>query len=131
MDKGEIEKAVKEAEKFAEEDKKQKESAEVKNNAEHMLFQSEKTLNDLGEKITEEEKQPVRDAIENLRAVAGSDNIEAIKAATEELQKKFYDISAKIYQQDHQNPDDADNYQDAPDDESGEDYVNTEFKDEE
>ena len=133
MDKSEIDKAVKEAEKFAEEDKKQKEKAEIKNNAEHMLFQSEKTLNDLGEKITEEEKQPVRDAIEKLRAVSGSEDIESIKAATEELQKKFYDISAKIYQQDHQNPDDQANYEQDNNDDNpdGGDYVNTEFKDEE
>jgi molecular chaperone DnaK len=131
MDKSEIDKAVKEAERFAEDDKKQKEKAEIKNNAEHMLFQSEKTLNDLGEKITEEEKQPVRDAIEKLRVVSGSEDMEAIKAATDELQKKFYDISAKIYQQDHQNPDDQSNYEQADSDDNGDDFVNTEFKDEE
>jgi molecular chaperone DnaK len=131
MDKSDIDKAVKEAEKFAEEDKKMKEKAEIKNTAEHMLFQSEKTLNDLGEKITEEEKQPVRESIEKLRAVVGSEDIEAIKAATDELQKKFYEISAKIYQQDHQNPDDQANYQENNDNNEDGDYVNTEFKDEE
>ena len=131
MDKTQIDKAVKDAEKFAEEDKKMKEKAEIKNTAEHMLFQSEKTLSDLGEKITEEEKQPIRDSIESLRAIIGSEDTDAIKAATDELQKKFYDISAKIYQQDNQDPNDPSNYQDNAADADGDDYVNTEFNDEE
>ena len=135
MDKSDIDKAVKDAEKFAEEDRKLREQTEIKNTAEHMLFQSEKTLNDLGEKITEEEKQPVRDSIENLRAIMGSEDTDAIKAATDELQKKFYDISAKIYQQDHQDPNDQSNYENGENNENNADeddgYVNTEFKDEE
>ncbi|MCL2815197.1 MAG: molecular chaperone DnaK [Oscillospiraceae bacterium] len=133
MDKGEIERAVKDAEKFAEEDKKMKEKVETKNNAEHIIFQSEKTLNDLGDKVTEEEKQPVKDAIERLRAVVNSEDIETIKAATDELQKKFYDISAKLYQNNNTDPNDPSNYQDGGEnDGNGDDdgFVNTEFKDE-
>ncbi|MCL1859733.1 MAG: molecular chaperone DnaK [Oscillospiraceae bacterium] len=145
MDKSEIDKAVKDAERFAEEDKKQKEKVEIKNNAENIIFQSEKTLNDLGEKITEDEKQPVREAIERLRGIVNSEDTESIKAATDELQKKFYDISAKLYQKDNVNPNDQSNYQN--DDGGGDDdgnnfddynngggndeYVDTEFKDEE
>ena len=139
MDKSEIEKAVKDAEKFAEEDKKMKEKVETKNNADHIIFQSEKTLTDLGDKVTEEEKQPVRDAIERLRSVVDSEDIEVIKAATDELQKKFYDISAKLYQNNNTDPNDPSNYQDGGDNDNfdgggeGNDndgYVNTEFKDE-
>jgi len=143
MDKSEIDKAVKDAEKFAEEDKRLKEKVETKNNAEHIIFQSEKTLADLGDKVTEEEKQPVKEAIEKLRSVVNSEDIEAIKAATDELQKKFYDISAKLYQNNQTDPNDPSNYQDADggsDDFGGGDdsdgggdddgYVNTEFKDE-
>ena len=136
MDKGEIEKAVKDAEKFAEEDKKMKEKVETKNNAEHIIFQSEKTLNDLGDKVTEDEKQPVKDAIERLRSVVDSEDIEAIKTATDELQKKFYDISAKLYQNNNTDPNDPSNYQDGGGDggfggnDNDDGFVNTEFKDE-
>jgi len=132
MDKSEIERAVKDAEKFAEEDKKMKEKVETKNNAEHIIFQSEKTLNDLGDKVTEAEKQPVREAIERLRAVVNSEDIESIKAATDELQKKFYDISAKLYQNNNTDPNDPSNYQDGGNsdgDSGGDGYVNTEFTD--
>ena len=98
MSKEDIEKAVKEAEKFAEEDKKQKEAVEVKNNAEHMIFQTEKTLNDLGDKVTEADKAPVNEAIEKLKATIQGGNTEAIKADTEALQKAFYPIAEKLYQ---------------------------------
>ena len=98
MSKEDIEKAVKEAEKFAEEDKKQKEAVEVKNNAEHMIFQTEKTLTDLGDKVTDADKAPVNEAIEKLKATIQGGNTEAIKADTEALQKAFYPIAEKIYQ---------------------------------
>jgi molecular chaperone DnaK len=136
MDKSQIDQAIKDAEKFAEEDRRMKEKVEIKNNAEHIIFQSEKTLDDLGEKVTDDEKQPVRDAIEKLRGVVNSEDTDAIKNATDELQKKFYDISAKLYQNSNVDPNDASNYQDAPEEnfdgggnqEGGDDgYVNTEF----
>jgi len=134
MDKTAIEKAIKDAERFAEEDKKAKEKVETKNNAENIIFQSEKTLNDLGDKVTEDEKQPVKDAIQKLRAVVNSDDIEAIKIATDELQKKFYDISAKLYQNNQTDPNDPSNYQDnqngGNNGSGNDDYINTDFKDE-
>ena len=98
MSKEDIEKAVHEAEKFAEEDKKQKESVEVKNMAENTIFQTEKTLNDLGSKVSDSEKAPVNDAIAKLRETIKSGNTDAIKADTEALQKAFYPIAEKLYQ---------------------------------
>ncbi len=98
MSKEDIEKAVKEAEKFAEEDKKQKEAVETKNTAEHMIFQTEKSLADLGDKVTEADKAPVNEAIEKLKATIATGDTEAIKADTEALQKAFYPIAEKLYQ---------------------------------
>ena len=98
MSKEDIEKAVKEAERFAEEDKKQKEAVEVKNNAEHMIFQTEKTLSDLGDKVSDTDKAPVNEAIEKLKSTVQGGNTEAIKADTEALQKAFYPIAEKLYQ---------------------------------
>ena len=99
MSKEDIEKAVKEAEKFAEEDKKFKEAVEAKNGAENMIFQIEKSMNDLGDKITDGEKAPVNAAIEKLKATISTGDTEAIKADTEALQKAFYPLAEKIYQQ--------------------------------
>jgi molecular chaperone DnaK len=99
MSKEDIEKAVRDAEMHAEEDKRQKESAEVKNEAENLIFQSEKTLNDLGSKVTDSEKKPVLDAIEKLKETIKTGDTTRIKADTEELKKSFYEISSKIYQQ--------------------------------
>ena len=103
MSKEDIEKAVKEAEKFAEEDKKQKEAVETKNTAEHMIFQTEKSLSDLGDKVTEADKAPVNEAIEKLKATIATGDTEAIKADTEALQKAFYPIAEKLYQAQAQN----------------------------
>ena len=99
MSQEDIDRAVREAEKFAEEDKKQKEAVETKNQAENLIFQSEKTLNDLGDKVSEDEKAPVRAAIEKLKETVKSGDNDAIKADTEALQKAFYAISEKLYQQ--------------------------------
>ena len=98
MSKEDIEKAVKEAEKFAEEDRKQKEAVETKNTAEHMIFQTEKSLSDLGDKVSESDKAPVNEAIEKLKATIATGDTEAIKADTEALQKAFYPIAEKLYQ---------------------------------
>ena len=98
MSKEDIEKAVHEAERFAEEDKKQKEAVEVKNMAENTIFQTEKTLTDLGDKVTDSEKAPVNDAIAKLRETIKTGNTDAIKADTEALQKAFYPIAEKLYQ---------------------------------
>ena len=94
-----IDKAVKEAEQYAEEDQKRKEEIEVRNNADQLVYQSEKALGELEGKIDESEKSAVQAEVDKVKeALKGSDT-EAIKAATEELQKKFYEISSKLYQQ--------------------------------
>ncbi len=97
MSKEDIDKAVREAEKFAEEDKKQKEAVEVKNMAENSIFQMEKSMTELGDKITDDDKKPVNEAIEKLRETLKSGDTEAIKADTEALQKAFYPIAEKLY----------------------------------
>ena len=97
MSKEDIDKAVREAEQFAEEDKKQKEAVEVKNTAENVIFQTEKTLKELGDKVTEEDKAPVNAAIETLRNTIATGDTEAIKRDTEALQQAFYPIAEKLY----------------------------------
>ena len=94
-----IEKAVKDAEAHAAEDKKQKDGIEAKNNASSLIYNCEKTLADLGDKISSEEKAKVETDIENLKKVKDSDDIEAIKAATEKLTTTFYSVSEKLYSQ--------------------------------
>ncbi len=105
MSQEDIDKAVKEAEKFAEEDKKAKEAVETKNHAENLIFQCEKSLNDLGDKATEDEKKPVRDAIEKLKETIKGGDIDAIKADMEALEKSFYPIAEKLYAQSAPNGD--------------------------
>ena len=97
MSKEDIEKAVREAEKFADEDKKQKEAVETKNQAEGTIFQIEKSMSDLGDKITDADKAPVNDAIAKLKKTIESGDVEAMKADTDALQKAFYPIAEKIY----------------------------------
>ena len=97
MSQEDIEKAVREAEKFAEEDKRMKEAVEARNQAENMIFQIEKSIADLGDKVTDADKAPVTAAIEKLKETLKGNDIEAIKADTEALQKAFYPIAEKIY----------------------------------
>ena len=97
MSKEDIDKAVKDAERFAAEDKAQKEAVDAKNQAESMIFQTEKTLNELGDKVTEDEKAAVNAKIEELKTKLSGGNTEEIKAGTEELQKAFYPIAEKLY----------------------------------
>ncbi len=99
MSQEDIDKAVKDAEKFAEEDKKAKEAVEVKNRADSMIFQSEKTLTELGDKVDAADKADVEAAIEKLKETVKSGDTEAIKADTEALEKSFYKISEKLYAQ--------------------------------
>jgi molecular chaperone DnaK len=95
----EIDKAVKEAEKFAKDDKKKKEDIEVRNNADSMVYQAEKTLKDLGDKVEAADKSKIEAEINKVKEVLkGTDN-EQIKSATEALSKVFYEVSGKIYQQ--------------------------------
>ena len=97
MSKEDIDRAVKEAEKFAEEDRKLKELVEAKNKAEAYILQSEKTLEEIGDKVGESEKQEVRDELENLKKAVATDDVDAIKNATEAFEKKFYALSEKLY----------------------------------
>ena len=98
----EIEKAVNEAKKFEEEDKKKKESVEVRNNADALVFQAEKSLKELGDKLSADDKSKIETEISNVKEVLKGEDIEAIKNASEKLSTAFYEISSKIYQQ--QNP---------------------------
>ena len=95
----EIDKAVKEAEQYAAEDKARKEEVDTHNNAEHLVYQTEKTLGELGDKISAEEKASIEAAVEKLKEANKGTDLEAIKAASEELQKAFYAVSEKLYQQ--------------------------------
>lgn len=99
MSKDDIDRAVKDAEKYAEEDKKFKENIDVKNTAESPIYQSEKALDELGDKVTENEKSEVRAAIDKLRETLKNGSSDDIKADTEALQKSFYKISEKLYAQ--------------------------------
>ncbi len=101
----EINKAVEDAEKFAEADKKRKESVETRNNAEQLVFQCENTLSELGDKVDAADKSAIETEINKVKdALKGTDDA-AIKSASDALSAKFYEVSAKIYQQ--ANPQDA------------------------
>lgn len=94
----EIQRMVKDAEKYAEEDRKKKEKIEAKNHADSLIYQSEKMLGDLKDKISQEDVDKVKKEIENVRKALESDDVERIKKATDDLTKVFYDISSKLYQ---------------------------------
>ena len=94
----EINKKVREAEQFAQEDKKKKEIIETKNNAESLIYQTEKTLKDLEGKISEEEKSSINAKIEDLKSALTTDNVDDIKAKNDALTQEFYKISEKLYQ---------------------------------
>jgi len=98
MSKEDIEKAVKEAEMHAAEDKIQKENVETKNNAENLVFQCEKTLADAGDKLTEEDKAPISSAVETLKESLKGEDYAKIKADTEALTQALYKVSEKLYQ---------------------------------
>ncbi len=99
MSKEDIEKAVKEAEQYAAEDAKIKEKVEVRNQADQMVYQAEKTLSEVGDKLPESEKAPIQAGIDKLKETLKGDDTDAIKAATEELTQLFYKMSEKLYQQ--------------------------------
>ena len=99
MSKEDIEKAVKDAEQYAAEDAKIKEKVEVRNQADQMVYQSEKTLGEVGDKIPADEKAKVQSGIDKLKEVLKGDDTDAIKSATEELTQMFYQMSEKLYQQ--------------------------------
>jgi len=98
MSKDDIDKAVKEAEQFAAEDKKRKEEVDVRNEADQMVYQIEKSMTDFGDKVTEDDKAKVQPKLDALREALKGTDIEAIKTAKDELQKEFYEVAGKIYQ---------------------------------
>ena len=115
----EVDKAVKEAEKFAEEDKKRKEKIEVANNADQTIYQLEKTLSEIGDKATEDEKKAVQDKLDELKKVKDGEDVEAIKAAIEAANQAFYPIAAGM------DPNAAGAQQSAPHDDN---VVDADFK---
>ncbi len=103
MSQDDIDRAVRDAERYAEEDKRKKDLIDAKNQAESMIFQIEKSIADLGDKVTADEKSAVSEATEKLKATINTDDEAAIKADTEALQKAFYPIAEKLYAQSNPN----------------------------
>ena len=99
LSKEDIEKAVREAEQYAAEDKKRKEEIDVRNQADQMVYQSENTLSEMDDKISPEDKKTIEDALAKVREALKGTDTEMIKMATEELQKAFYAVSEKLYSQ--------------------------------
>ncbi len=99
MSKDDIEKAVQEAEQYAADDKKRREEIDLRNGADQMIYQTEKALGELGDKVSEAEKTEVNNAINDLREALKGTDLEAIKAKQEALQQKFYAISEKLYKE--------------------------------
>ena len=97
LSKEDIDKAVKEAEQYAAEDKARKDEVDTRNAADQIIYQSEKTLNEMGDKVTAEDKAPVEAAIAKLKEAQKGTDVAAIKAATDEVQKAFYAVSEKLY----------------------------------
>ena len=98
-----IDKAVKDAQAHAEEDKKRKDEVETRNTAEILVYNCQKTLDELGDKISGEEKSKADAEIENVKKALEGSDVQAIKDATEKLQTVFYSISEKLYAQANSN----------------------------
>ena len=98
MSKEDVEKAVREAEQYAAEDKVRREAVDTRNNADQMVYQSEKTLEEMGDKIDAADKAELQGKIDELKEALKGEDIEAIKAKQEELTKTFYAVSEKLYQ---------------------------------
>ena len=99
MSKEDIDKAVKEAEQYAEDDKKRREEVDTKNNAESLCFQCENALKEIGDKVPADEKSAIESKIADLRSALGGNDAAAIKAKSDDLQQAFYALSSKVYQQ--------------------------------
>jgi len=99
MSKDDIDKAVKEAEQFAAEDKKRREEVDAKNEAENLVYQAEKLVNENGDKLPQEDKDAINTKIAAAKEANSKGDLELIKTAKDELQKALYDVSAKLYQQ--------------------------------
>ena len=128
----EIQKAVKDAEAHAEEDKKHKEEVETKNQAESSVYQTEKTLNELGDKVDAADKAPVEEALGRLKTAIAANDYTAMKTETEAVQQAFYKISEKLYAQqggEAGGPNPGDFTGGPADDPTGGGYTDAEFKD--
>lgn len=99
MSKEEIDKAVRDAEQYAAEDKKRREEVDTKNEAENLCYQAEKLIKESGDKISEEDKNAINSKISATKTAISQNNFEAIKMAKDDMQKTVYDVSAKLYQQ--------------------------------
>ena len=99
MSKEDIDKAVKEAEQYAEDDKKRREEVDTKNNAESLCFQCENALKEFGDKVPADEKSAIESKIADLRSALGGNDAAAIKAKSDDLQQAFYALSSKVYKQ--------------------------------
>ena len=128
MSKEDIEKAVKEAEQYAAEDAKIKEKVEVRNQADQMVYQAEKTLNEVGDKVPESEKAPIKTGVEKLKETLKGEDTDAIKAATEELTQLFYKMSEKLYQQQAPQGDPNGGQQPGGDPNGGQQYYDADYK---
>jgi molecular chaperone DnaK len=98
MSKEDIDKAVREAEQFAEEDKKKRESVDLRNNADQMVYQTEKLISEDGDKFSADDKSALQTKVDALKEALKGDNEDAIKSAQEDLQNKFYEVSQKLYE---------------------------------
>ena len=98
MSKEDIDKAVKDAEQFAEEDKKKRESVDLRNNADQMVYQTEKLISEDGDKFSADDKSALQTKVDALKEALKGDNEDAIKSAQEDLQNKFYEVSQKLYE---------------------------------
>lgn len=99
MSKDDIDKAVKDAEAFAEQDKKRREEIDVKNSADQMVYQTEKSMADLGDKLQGEERSALEEKLTALKSAISGGNVDEMKQKTEELQKKFYEVSERVYKE--------------------------------
>ena len=127
MSKEDIDRAVKEAEQYAEEDKKRREEVDIRNNADQMVYQMEKALEELGDKMDSNDKSEIQTKLDALKEALKGTNLEEIKSKQDDLQKKFYEVSAKVYQQ--QAPSGAPQQDGgAASGNDGADYVDADFK---
>ena len=99
LSQADIDKAVKDAEQYAAEDKARKDEVDTHNQADQVIYQTEKTLNELGDKISADEKQNIQAEVDKLKETNKGTDLEAIKAGCDAVQKAFYAVSEKLYQQ--------------------------------
>lgn len=126
MSKEDIDKAVKEAEQYADEDKKKREAVDLKNNAEQMVYQTETLISENGNKFSADDKTALETKTATLKEALKGDNLDAIKSAQEDLQNKFYEVSQKMYQA-AQQAQGADPSQGAPTGDAGTDYTDADY----